>query len=338
MRLRFSFALISSLALGLTSCVSSQVHKDLQSRYDALEANHLEALRLKQDCKDALELAERQRTECAEERTALIEDTVSLGRSVRRLEKNYADLNKSYDFLLENNNSLLASNARENRAMLERLRDLDEAMQDKQDSLQLERETLEQTKTRLSDRERRIDELERLIDRQDSANRAVFQRVASALKAYEGKGLSVEERGGKVYVSMQNSLLFPSGSWTVNAEGKAALAELATVLRTQPELRILVEGHTDNDPYLVKGALADNWDLSVMRATAIIRVLTQSGGVEPVRFTASGRGEFDPVRPNDSAQNKALNRRTEIILAPDFEEISRLLEEMGSGAAETKEP
>jgi chemotaxis protein MotB len=263
-------------------------------------------------------------------RDKLLADTTRVGRDLRRLEKNYSDLNKSYDFLLDNNNTLLASNARENRAMLERLKDLDEALQDKQDSLLEEREAFENVRKQLSDREKRIAELENLIGRQDSAISAVFDRISSALKGYEGKGLSVVERDGKVFVSMQNSLLFASGSWTVNEAGAAALRQLRGVLASESDLFVLVEGHTDNDPYSGKGSVADNWDLSVLRATSIVRILTAEGGVDPKRLTAAGKGEFDPIRPNDGPANKALNRRTEIIVAPDFAELSRLLDEMNS--------
>ncbi len=323
----FSALLLSGL---LSSCVGMKVHKDLQAKYDALEASNLENLRQRQDCKDALETAERKLLEHTQERDRLASDTTRMGRDLKRLEKNYADLNKSYDFLLDNNNTLLASNARENRAMLERLKDLDEALQDKQDSLLQERESFEKVRKQLSDRELRIDELERLIGRQDSAISAVYGRISSALKAYEGKGLSVVERDGKVFVSMQNSLLFPSGSWTVNEAGAIALRQLREVLASETDLFVFVEGHTDNDPYLGKGTVADNWDLSVLRATSIVRILTIEGGVDPKRLTAAGKGEFDPIRPNDSPSNKALNRRTEIIVAPDFAELADLLDEMNA--------
>lgn len=144
--------------------------------------------------------------------------------------------------------------------------------------------------------------------------------VTNALVGFTDKGLKVETKDGKVYVSMDNKLLFPSASWTVSKEGIAAIKQLAQVLEKDPSLKIMVEGHTDNDAYRGSTAVKDNWDLSVMRATAIVKLLLQHGrGIDPSRIEACGHGEFAPKVPNDSPEHKAMNRRTEIILTPNIE-------------------
>jgi len=174
--------------------------------------------------------------------------------------------------------------------------------------------------------QRRVDELEGIIRRKDSTVAFVRQKVADALLGFNGKGLTVNMRDGKVYVSLENSLLFAPGSWNVAANGQVALENLAKVLADNEDISVLVEGHTDNDPYRGQGQVKDNWDLSVLRATNVVKILTGSSGLSPERITAAGRGEFVPLVANDSPENKAVNRRTEIILTPDLTELANLLE------------
>lgn len=315
-----------SVVLLLSSCVSSKVHKDLLGRYEALEA---EATSLRKSGKDmALQIdgLNTDLKECQEASAQLRADTARLGREVRKLNRNYADLNRSYEFLLENNNALLTNSARENKQMLERLQELDMKLQDKQDSLDTERETLKQLTEALQAREARVKELESIIRQQDSTVNYIQQLVSNALRGYEGKGLTVENRNGKVYVSLDNRLLFPSASWTLNDGAKAALQSLATVLAENKELAITVEGHTDADAFRGRTEVSDNWDLSVMRATAVVKEITQNVQVDPARIIAAGRGEFFPVASNDTEEGKAKNRRTEVIITPDYSALAPLIE------------
>ena len=150
--------------------------------------------------------------------------------------------------------------------------------------------------------------------------------VSAALRGFEGKGLTVERKNGKVYVSMENKLLFSSGSWAVNSEGQRAVNNLAEVLTQNPDIDVLIEGHTDDVPYGGKGVLTDNWDLSTKRATAIVRILVNNN-VPPKQVTAAGRSKFMPIASNASSTGKAKNRRIEIILAPNLDAINSLLEE-----------
>lgn len=322
---------------GLSSCVSSKVYKDLLGKYETLEKESVELRKNKSSLEQQLESVSKDLADCNEATNQLRADTARLGREVRKLNRNYADLNRSYEFLLENNNALLTNSARENKLMLERLQDLDMKLQDKQDSLDTEREALIELTDRLEKREARVRELESIISKQDSTVNYIQSLVTDALRNYEGKGLTVENRNGKVYVSLDNRLLFQSAQWSLNDGAKEALQSLASVLAENPELNITVEGHTDSDAFRGRTAVEDNWDLSVMRATAVVKELTSKEGVDPSRIIASGRGEFFPLVENDTDENKAKNRRTEVIITPDLSALSDLLKEASSSAEEVEE-
>jgi chemotaxis protein MotB len=165
-----------------------------------------------------------------------------------------------------------------------------------------------------------------IISRQDSITKRLNDVLRNALLGFKSDELSVEIKNGKVYVSLSDKLLFKSGSASVEEKGKQALKVLADVLQKNTDIDILIEGHTDNDP--IKTAIyKDNWDLSVGRATSIVRILTEEYKVLPKRVTASGKGEFSPKASNETAEGKAKNRRTEIILSPKLDEIMQLLNE-----------
>jgi chemotaxis protein MotB len=302
-----------------TSCVSTKVHKTLQEKYDLL-ANESDQLRQKNEARIA-ENSELQRTltEARRNVSVLTQDTTAKFDQMRALQTKYDRLSKQYDYLLDNNNSLIAASARENKTLMDQLSAMQSRLQAKEDSLNTERRMLERG-------QRRVDELEGIIRRKDSTVAFVRQKVADALLGFNGKGLTVNMRDGKVYVSLENSLLFAPGSWNVAANGQVALENLARVLADNEEISVLVEGHTDNDPYRGQGQVKDNWDLSVLRATNVVKILTKSSGLAPDRITAAGRGEFVPLVPNDTPENKAVNRRTEIILTPDLTELANLLE------------
>ncbi|HER39958.1 MAG TPA: OmpA family protein, partial [Salinimicrobium catena] len=170
--------------------------------------------------------------------------------------------------------------------------------------------------------------LEGVIAAKDAKMNALKNSLSRALTNFEGKGLTVEQRDGKVYVSMENKLLFSSGSWSVGTEGQKAVAQLALVLADNPDIAVLIEGHTDNVPYNGSGQLTDNWDLSTKRATAIVQLLRQNAEIDPQNLTAAGRGEYAPIASNDTAEGRAKNRRIEVILTPKLDEINKLLQEI----------
>jgi chemotaxis protein MotB len=301
------------------SCVSTKVHRTLQEKYDIL-TNEADQLRQLSETR-AAETTELQRELDEISRTVniLVEDTTASYDRMRTLQTKYDRLSKQYDYLLDNNSTLIAASARENKALMDEIAAMQNRLQSKEDSLNTERRMLEKGRARMQ-------ELERIIGRQDSTVNYVRQKVADALLGFTGKGLTVNMRDGKVYVSLENSLLFAPGSWDVAPNGKIALENLAGVLAENQDISILVEGHTDNDPYRGANQVRDNWDLSVMRATNVVKILTNNTSLDPKRITAAGRGEYVPLVDNDSAANKAVNRRTEIILTPDLSELANLLE------------
>ena len=186
--------------------------------------------------------------------------------------------------------------------------------------------TLGTTEQDLAGKNARITEMQRILDQKDAATKALRQRVADALLGFNAQDVAVNVKNGKVYVSLSEQLLFKSGSTKVDPKGQEALKKLAIALKDNQDVNVLVEGHTDNVP--IKGTTAsgarDNWDLSVMRATEITRLLT-TGGMNPAQVTPSGRAEYLPLVANDTPQNKAMNRRTDIILTPKLDELFSIL-------------
>lgn len=189
-------------------------------------------------------------------------------------------------------------------------------------------EELSQKDQDIRDKERMLREMQAIIARQDELTKKLNQTLRDALVGFSSDELTMEIRDGKVYVSMSDKLLFKSGSTAVEPKGVEALKVLADVLNKNPDIQILVEGHTDNVP-IKTAVFKDNWDLSVARATAITRMLNEKYAVAPTRMTASGRGEYYPKASNDTAEGKAKNRRTEIILSPKLDEIMNLLNSSG---------
>jgi len=197
----------------------------------------------------------------------------------------------------------------------------------KENALAKEQNRLEQLQKDLQARSNRIEELQSLIADKEQKMISLKENLSRALTNFEGQGLSVELRDGKVYVSMENKLLFASGSWTVGGEGQKAVKELGKVLADNPDIAVLIEGHTDNVPYGGNGPLTDNWDLSTKRATEVLKLLLKNGNINPQNLTAAGKGEFAPLASNTTEEGKAKNRRIEVVLTPKLDEISKLLSE-----------
>lgn len=302
----------------ISSCVSSKVHKDLQAQYDSLDSRYN---KLSGDLKETRSKGEKDLASLREDYNTLRSERDQLELKLKNTESELENLKISYDALEANSSSALSENSKRNRSLLA---ELDE----KEKSLKEEQARLEKLQKDLTSRSNRINELEGLIAAKDAKMNALKTAVSNALTNFEGKGLTVEQRDGKVYVSMENKLLFQSGSWTVNSEGRKAVQQLGEVLGQNPDIAVLIEGHTDNVPYGGSGQLKDNWDLSTKRATSIVQILRENSSIDPVNLTAAGRGEFAPIAPNTTAEGKAKNRRIEVILTPKLDEISQLLEEV----------
>jgi chemotaxis protein MotB len=317
---RVSIGLLA-LALTTSSCVSKKVYKDLESKYAELKKENRatadENSKLSKE-RNALELKgkdlQSQLDKAKAERDKLAADYAATKATLDNLKTSYAALEKD-------SGAALDTNVKRNRELLAEL-------EAKEKALAAEQERLNKLKAELQERSARVDELEGKMAAQEAGMTALKNKLSKALNSFEGKGLTVEQKNGKVYVSMENKLLFGSGSWIVGPEGKRAVVEVAKVLADNPDIAVLIEGHTDNVPYAGGGQIADNWDLSTKRATAIVTIIKENKKVDPKNLTAAGRSEFAPIAPNDTAEGKSKNRRIEIILTPKLDEISKLLNEL----------
>ena len=315
---------ISLIALTLvvvTSCVSPKVYKELEDKYANLKKEH----RQLSDDHDALQQAKTKLENSLSDLQQQYDETVAkrdqLQSDYNALKSNYDNLTASYDALEKNSSAAIADNVKKNRELLAQL-------EAKEQALAAENTRLQKLEKDLAERSSRVAELENLIAAKDEAMRNLKDAISRALTDFEGKGLTIEQRDGKVYVSMENKLLFSSGSWAVNSQGREAVVQLGSVLADNPDIAVLIEGHTDNVPYKGNSQLSGNWDLSTKRATAIVNILRENAAINPENLTAAGRGEYAPVATNDTAEGKAKNRRIEVILTPKLDEITRLLNDM----------
>jgi chemotaxis protein MotB len=179
----------------------------------------------------------------------------------------------------------------------------------------------------LKKREQRLKEVEDVLRKRDEASNKLKEKLQQALLGFTKSGLTVEMKNGKVYVSLMDKLLFPSGSIVIDDKGKQALSQLAKVLKEQPEIIIAVEGHTDSQKINNLGQIKDNWDLSVLRSTSVVRFLTETEKVPGIRLTATGKGEFQPLEANTSPEGRSKNRRIEIVLSPKLDELYNLIKQ-----------
>ena len=253
--------------------------------------------------------------------------------SYHQLSDEYTNLSRRYEDLQQTQEAVMTGHTRETRRLLTELQKTQEDLQLKEDRLkELEENVsdrmheLENLRSQLNERNQRLIELERIVYAKDSLMRGLKNTIAEALYGFRQEGLSVSVRNGKVYVSMEEKLLFKTGSIEVDPRGASALKRLAPILEDNPGIYITVEGHTDDVPVRSNPSYHDNWDLSVKRATSVVRILLDNSSIDPKRLIASGRGEYLPLDPGKTPEARQKNRRTEIILTPDLDELYRLLE------------
>ncbi|MEY8849931.1 OmpA family protein [Psychroserpens sp. XS_ASV72] len=315
---------LSLIALSLvltTSCVSKKIYEDLESKYANLKKENRRLSDTNQDLESALNKTENELAKLQKDYEATLAQRNKLQSDYDATKANLDNLKASYDALEKNSSAAIAENSKKNRELLAQL-------EAKEQALAAENARLEKLKQELEARSQRVAELENVIASKDAAMSRLKDAISKALTNFEGKGLTVEQRNGKVYVSMENKLLFESGSWAVGSQGRQAVKQLGEVLADNPDIAILIEGHTDNVPYTGNAQLSGNWDLSTKRATAIVNILRENSAINPENLTAAGRGEYAPIASNETAEGKAKNRRIEVILTPKLDEISKLLNEM----------
>lgn len=326
------FLLLIPVSLAVVSCVPSRMHNELKAKKAACdkENEELKAANLQLTTK----MGELQAmVDDLKSRVAALEaDTAVSGAGWREAKENYDRINAQYQALLKDGPNAL-SNAEATKKLIRDLQKTQEELQRKEDELNKKAKVLAEKEASLQSvsgeldaKNRRLAELERILAAKDSAANALRNAVANAMLGYKDKGLSVEMKNGKVYVMMEERLLFATGSIVVDPKGVEALHDLGAVLEKNPDISILIEGHTDNVPMKGAGEIKDNWDLSVMRATSVVKILLTQSKVSPLRLTAAGRGEFVPVDKANTAEARKKNRRIEIILTPRLDEILKLLE------------
>ncbi|HYF03158.1 MAG TPA: OmpA family protein [Patescibacteria group bacterium] len=298
------FLFILTIPVLLASCVSASKyeeleasHTNLQRRYDSLDVYSQSLLKQIENLDYSI--------------SGFISDTSSLNETLRSrneqlksLQDELIDARAEMDALSAGLQQLKLRTNRETRLLI--------------DSLQ----TLQRD---ISQREQRINEIQQKLNARDSVVNALRTTINNALLGFKAGDLSVTMRDGKVYVSLSNQLLFATGSTRMDEKGKQALLQLAQVLNREPDINVVVEGHTDNAPVVNLGAIKDNWDLSVMCSTEVIRYLVNDGKVNPQRITASGRSEYFPVVAGSTPEVRAQNRRTEIILTPKLDVLYDVL-------------
>ena len=325
--------LILLIILGAFSCVPARQYQDEKAAREKAEAE-LADMKTKYDELNATNKENEEKLLQMEKQVMVLEnDTTMTGISLRKMIFQYDKLNSLYEELNKKHQELLALNASETEKISTELQLTQEKLNQKEaellkleNELNLRKQNLDRMQADILAQEKRLNELESMLSAQDSIVKALKDKLTLALEGFENNGLTIVEKNGKIYVSMDESLLFASGSWTVNAKGKDALNKLANVLAENPDINIMVEGHTDNVKYNGSGQVKDNWDLSVMRATSVVKVILNNTKVDPSRITAAGRSEYVPVDPSNNSEARSKNRRTEIILTPKLDELLKILE------------
>jgi chemotaxis protein MotB len=312
--------MIKKIALGLlimalsTSCVSKKIYTDLENKYTDLKKENRSLADENSELMKAKNQLELDQNALKNDLANLKLERDKLLADYKALSNKMDVLNESYSALEKNSNEALQLNMSKNRDLLSQL-------DAKGKALAIEQE-------RLNKSAQRLQEMESLIAAKEATMKKLKETLSKALNSFEGKGLTVEQKNGKVYVSMENKLLFNSGSYSVGAEGEKAVVELGKVLGDNPDISVLIEGHTDDDGFSSSGPIANNWDLSTKRATAIVAILSENTAINKESLTAAGRGEFSPLTSNATAEGKSKNRRIEIILTPRLDEIAEMLNEI----------
>lgn len=332
------FLLPVLVAVFLVSCIPSRQFDDVKSAKDKCETD-LAELKAKYETFTAKEKELNVRIEDLSKQTRTLSgDTTNLGLSLRRLTSSYDRLDKTYNQLLDNYSKLMEGKDNDNKKLMGQFQSTQEELQKKEDRLRDAEADLEKRKAEveklssdmriyeeeLNNKEKRVAELEAVLARKDSTVSALREKVSAALLGFQDNGLTVSTKNGKVYVSLEERLLFESGSTVVDAKGVDALKKLAKVLEREEDINVLIEGHTDNVP-IKSASIKDNWDLSVLRATSIVRIITSNSKVDPRNLTAAGRGEYFPIDKANTPEARRKNRRTEIIITPNLDELFKII-------------
>ena len=303
----------------LSSCVSTKQFNEVQEKMKSLSAEN-EQLKQAKINLEAANAEFRSRNEQLSDKSEDLEARLEEAfynlnvqkQKTESLRKEQASLSRQLDALKSGSSS-------EIEMLLEELQATRQNLNEREDKLREAEQVLEE-------RNETLIELQEILAQQQEAVKELKDKVTNALLGFANDGLTVHEKNGKVYVSLEEKLLFETGQWKVDPRGQEAIRDLSRVLADNPDINIMVEGHTDNVPMHGSGAVKDNWDLSVMRATAVTKILTQNENINPARIIAAGRSKYVPLTSNDTPEGRQMNRRTEIILTPNIDELLEIIE------------
>jgi chemotaxis protein MotB len=288
-----NFILPAVSALLLFSCVSSKKFKKSQADYAGLQTQYTTLQGSLTDCNN-------QKADLARQKSGLETDNAALNSKI-------SDLNKQIDFLKENNTSALRQ------------------LQDLSVITSSQAESIKKSMENIGAKDNYIQTLQQQMAHKDSLNMALVMNLKGAVGNMDDKDINIKVDKGVVYIDISDKLLFKSGKYEVTQQANTILGKVAEVLKNQPDIEFMVEGHTDNAPYH-GGLLVDNWDLSVKRATSVVRILQNKYGLDPAKIAAAGRSEYKPVADNATKEGKAANRRTRIVILPQLDQFFKLLE------------
>ncbi len=332
--------LIAIAATSLVACVPSRQFQELKEKNQAIVAERDSVKSQNEDLTVKTTELEAEVEELNKKLQHEADTKTTLKDSANYYRKQYKVFKTMYEDMSQESEATAKANDAETRQLMTELQvtkqellEKERALEKKQNELDERDETLialdsslNMQRRELAEKNRRVQELERILNEKDSSVRALKNKISQALLGFADKGLTVEQRNGKVYVTMDEKLLFKSGKWDVDPKGVTAIKQISEVLAANKDVNIVIEGHTDDVPMKGAGDIKDNWDLSVKRATSIVKIMEGEGGIDPRRISASGRASNAPIDNAKTPEARAKNRRTEIILTPKLDEIFKILE------------
>jgi chemotaxis protein MotB len=298
MKLNQLILIISSPVL-LFSCVSSKKFKTAKADYATLETK--------------FKTLETDMAECSTEKATLAKEKSALEREIALQNSRLKDLDDQVAFLKANNNQALKQ------------------LEDLSVITSTQAESIKKSMENIGAKDNYIQTLQQQMAHKDSLNMALVMNLKGAVGNMNDEDINIKVDKGVVYIDISDKLLFTSGKYEVTSNAKNVLGKVAAVLKNQPDIEFMVEGHTDNVPFRGGGVVQDNWDLSVKRATAVVKILQTQYGLDPAKMAAAGRGEYKPVADNTTKEGKAANRRTRIVILPQLDQFFKLLEPNAAG-------
>lgn len=325
-------SIIALCSLFALACVPARQLEESKEKQKACETELAAIKKSAQENEAKLNELKEQMVKYEKENAGLKRDTNIVGSNYRNLTGKYDKLDQLNQSLMDRLNKLLAGSASDNAKLSGDLQLTKEQLLKKEDELKAlearlnkQKQELDETSTALKQREARVNELEEILRKKDQAAADLKKKLSDALLGFENKGLTITQKNGKVYVSMDESLLFASGKTNVEARGVEALKNVAKVLEANADINVMVEGHTDDVPMKGAGEIKDNWDLSVMRATSVTKIMLGAAKIDGQRITSAGRGEHFPLDNGKTPEARKKNRRTELILTPKLDELLKVL-------------